>query len=399
MQPSRFVNGTEARRRFGALAEIYAASLTRADPLADAATEALHLFHGQWWPMTLQALEQGIGAVANAPPELRALLQSLPPAPTEEMWQSMEAGSAALARTGESAGIALQCAALMIDYWSPPFTKPLLLTGSLMRHTAHRMAQTGAWWIELHAPRGLRPDQDGYKTTLHVRMVHSFVRRMAGHSGVWDSAAWGKPINQGDLFFQVVGFTKLMLDSLERMGYRFTAAEKEGYYAFWRGVSSVLGIDAPLLPLVNEADCGRFWDLWMLTNPGPDGDGVALAAQTLETLAQLGTNGTMLRKLQLRFLQGATRWLLGPHIADGLGVPRSLLADLVPAFYRPAVQLSEWLSHLGGHRREYAVARAIHRLATNNAVAGVLPRGTEVVSPPERLEALARFQPVPRGVP
>ena len=86
MVPSRFVNEAEARRRFGGLADVYAASLMRGDPLADAAIEALHVFHGQWWPMTLQALEHGIDSVANAPPELRALLQSLSPVPSEDEW-------------------------------------------------------------------------------------------------------------------------------------------------------------------------------------------------------------------------------------------------------------------------------------------------------------------------
>jgi hypothetical protein len=395
MTPARFLNRAEAQLRFGALADSYAAALRQADPLADAAIEAMHVFHGRWWPMTLRALEQGIDSVEDAPAELRTLLASLPPPPSEQEWRWMEAGSAALARTGESAGLALQCAALMVDYWSPPFTKPLLLTGNLMQHTAHRMAQTGAWWIELHAPRGLRPDHDGYKTTLHVRMVHSFVRRMALHSGVWDGAAWGAPINQGDLFFQVVGFTKLMLDSLERMGYAFTADEKEGYYAFWRHVSALLGIEAGLLPLVNQADCGRFWDLWMLANPGPDADGIALAGQTLTALAELGTKSPARRGLQLAFLRGATRWLLGPEICDGLQVPRSLIGDLLPVFYRPAVRLSEGIVRLSGGNREHAVARAIHKLATGNALVGVLPKGTEVVSPPERLEALAKFKPLP----
>ena len=390
MTPTRYLNRAEASRRFGGLADLYALSLMRADPLADAAIEGLHVFHDRWWPMTLQALEQGIDAVTDAPPQLRELLRSLPPLPTGAEWGAMQLGSAAVARAGESAGLALQCAALMVDYWSPPFAKPLILTGRLMQHTAHRMAQTGAWWIELHAPGGARPDQDGYKTTLHVRLVHSFVRRMAHHSGVWKDEEWGAPINQGDLFFQVVGFTKLMLDSLERMGYRFADAEKDGYYAFWRFVAALLGVEAAWLPAINHADCGRFWDLWMLTNPGPDADGIELARQSLITLGMMGSKSRLMQQVQLRVMEGATRWLLGAEIGDRLKVQRSLIGDLLPRVYRPAVRLSELAARLSN--REHAVARAIHKLATGNAAVGVLPRGTEVVSPPERLEALAKFK-------
>jgi hypothetical protein len=158
----------------------------------------------------------------------------------------MDRGSAAIACTGGSAALVLQCASLMVDYWSSAAIKPLVLTGNIAQQTLHRLAETGAWWIELHRPGGLRADQAGYKTTVHVRLIHAFVRRMALGSGVWDSAAWGVPINQGDLFFQIVGFSKLMIDSLERMGHDFTAVEKEGYYAFWRHVAALLGVDGTM---------------------------------------------------------------------------------------------------------------------------------------------------------
>ena len=63
MSKSRILNGAEASRRHGVLAGTYAAAIMHADPLADAAVEALHPFHGRWWPMVLKALEQGIAAV------------------------------------------------------------------------------------------------------------------------------------------------------------------------------------------------------------------------------------------------------------------------------------------------------------------------------------------------
>ena len=77
MSKSRFLNGAEASRRHGVLAGIYAAALMHADPLADAAVEAPHPFHGRWWPMVLKALEEGIAAVPDAPSELAALIASL----------------------------------------------------------------------------------------------------------------------------------------------------------------------------------------------------------------------------------------------------------------------------------------------------------------------------------
>ena len=396
MSKSRFLNGAEASRRHGVLAGTYAASIMHADPLADAAVEALHPFHGRWWPMVLKALEEGIAAVPEAPKELAALIASLPAEPTPEEREKMERGSAAIARVGDSAGLVLQCASLVIDYWSPPAMKPLVMTGTLKQQTVHRLAQTGAWWIQLHTPGGMRPDQDGYKTTLHVRLIHAFVRRMIRGSGAWDREAWGEPINQGDLFFQVVGFSKLMIDSLQLMGYRFTDEEKEGYYLFWRHTAALLGVEKALLPSINETDCGRFWDLWMLTNPGPDEEGIALARTTLDALAGLGDPWPMTRRLQFSILCGTTRWLLGWNHSEALKVPRTVIGTIVPRVYKLAVLISEWIAQRSGRSRNDAVARSIRKMAMANAAVGVVPEGTQVVSAPDRLEALAKFKP---GVP
>ncbi len=396
MSQSRILNAAEASRRHGALAGTYAAAVMHADPLGDAAVEALHLFHGRWWPMVLKALEEGIEAVPDAPPELAALIASLPPEPKPEEWEKMVRGSAAVARAGDSAALVLQCASLMIDYWSPPAMKPLVMTGGLQLQTIHRLTQTNAWWIELHRPGGLQPKQDGYKTTVHVRLIHAFVRRMIRGSGAWDRAALGEPINQADLFFQVVGFSKLMIDSLQRMGYRFTAEEKEGYFLFWRHTAALLGVEKALLPSVNETDCGRYWDLWMLTNPGPDADGVALARTTIEAVAGVGNPSAAMRRFQLWLLRGATYWLLGREVGQKLQVPWTAAAFLLPMVYMPAVRISELLAKWRGVDRSQAAARAIRKLALGNAALGIVPEGTQVVSAPERLEALAKFKP---GVP
>ena len=170
-------------------------------------------------------------------------------------------------------------------------------------------------------------------------------------SGAWDRKAWGEPINQGDLFFQVVGFSKLMIDSLQRMGYWFTAEEKEGYYLFWRHTAALLGVEKALLPYVNEADCGRYWDLWMLTNPGPDDDGIALARTTLEAVAGVGNPSAPMRRFQLWLLRGATYWLLGREVGQKLKVPWTQAGHLLPLVYKPAVRISETLARLRGADR------------------------------------------------
>lgn len=365
MIKSRFLNGAEASRQYGVLAGTYAASLMWDDPLADAAAEALHASHGSWWPMVLKALDEGVDKVPGAPSELAALLASLPPEPIAEQWASMDAGVAAIARTGDSAGLVLQCASL-IDYCSPPAVKPLLLANKMTKQPMHRFAQTATWWMQVHRPGGMRRSGDGFKATLQVRLINAFVRRIARGSGAWDRAAWGEPINQGDLFFQVVSLTRVMIDGLERMGRGLSAAEKEGYYAFWRHTASVLGLHKTYLAMINPEECSRFWHLWLLTNPPPDAETIALAKQALDAFAGRGA-------FRHSFLRATTYRLLGWEAGQGLKLPWSQLYHLLPVFYL--------LSRVSGGDRDAKLQRAI----------ASLPAG----STPERLEALAKFKRAP----
>lgn len=370
MSRSRFLNGAEASRQYGVLAGTYAASLMWDDPLADAAAEALHPFPGDWWPMVVKALDEGVDKVPGAPPALAALIASLPPEPPAAGWAAMDAGAAAITRTGDSAGLVLQCASLMIDCWSPPAAKPLLLAGTMMERSVHRFAQTAAWWLEIHRPGGMRRSADGFKTTLQVRLIHAFVRRMARGSGAWDRQAWGEPINQGDLFFQVVCFTKAMIDGLGRMGRRLSAAEKDGYYAFWRHTAAVLGLHKTYLAMINHEECSRFWHLWLLTSPPPDAETIALAKRTVDTLAGGSALG-----FRHAFLRATTYRLFGWEAGQGLKLPWSQMYHLLPVLYL--------MSRASGGDRNARLQRAIAPLS-----AGSLP---------EWRQALARFEPAPRA--
>jgi hypothetical protein len=391
MIPSRYLRAQEASARFGTLAQIYAASLMRSDPVADALIDALHRASGRaWWPVVLSALNDGIEPPGTGRAELRAFIAAVPPEPSAQERQLIEQGSAAVARTGFRAGRALQCASLMVDYWSSAFSKPLEMTGELRQRTRQRLLRTGAWWIQVHKAGGLRRGRDGFNTTLHVRLIHASVRRMAFLSRAWDTAAWGTPINQGDLLFQVVGFTWLFLRSLARMGYRISDDEKAAYYAFWRYLAALMGLERELLALINEVECARVWELWLLTNPGPDAGSSELAHASLKALAEIIGSGALGRRIQFPILCGTTRWLLGKEICDDLKIPRTLWSHILPLTYRPALQLSELMSTLRNEDRPRAARRSIAQLASRNGAAGVHPSGTGVVAAPEAVEAPAR---------
>jgi hypothetical protein len=349
MTMSRFLNGAEASRQYGVLAGHYAASLLWADPLADAAAEALQPLGEAWWPTVLKALEAGAGGIPDAPQALAALIAALPPEPTAEEWTAIEAGRAAIARTGNSASLVVQCASLVIDGWSPPMA-------TSAQQAIRRLAETGDWWIKIHAPGGLRRGAEGYKAALRVRLANALRRRAVRETGTWDRRALGEPINQGDLFAQVSAFTAVLLDGLHRMGYRLTQAEKDGYYLFWRHAAAVLGLHKTWLGMIDTERCGSFWKMWLLVNPAPDAAAKAQASRMLDELARTGGGAAFLDRA---LLSGATHWLLGRDVAQALGVPNGPMTYLLPAIYPPTSYLSQ---RLGGSR-ERRLTRTVAALA------------------------------------
>lgn len=349
MTMSRFLNGAEASRQYGVLAGHYAASLMWTDPLADAVADALRPFGESWWPMVLKALDAGAGAMPDTPPALATLLAALPAEPTAGEWSAMDAGRAAIARSGNSASLVVQCASLVIDGWSLP-------AGTSSQPAIRRLAETGDWWLKLHAPGGLRRGAEGYKATLQVRLNNAFRRRAVRDTGTWDRRAWGEPINQSDLFVEVSAFTAVMLEGLHRMGYRLTQAEKDGYYAFWRHAAAVLGMHKTWLGMIDAERCGQFWKMWLLVNPPPDGGAKARTNRTLDELARTGGGAAFLDRA---LISGMTHWLLGRDVAQGLGMSKGPMTYLLPAIYPPTSFLSQ---RLGGSR-ERRLARTVAALA------------------------------------
>ncbi len=349
MTMSRFLNGAEASRQYGVLAGHYAASLMWTDPLADAAADALQSLGEHWWPTVLKALDAGAAAIPDAPPALTALIAALPPEPAADQWAAMEMGRAAIARTGNSASLVVQCTSLVIDGRSPP-------TATSSEQAGRRLAEIGDWWIKIHAPGGLRRGAEGFKATLRVRLSNAFRRRAVRDTGTWDRRSWGEPVNQDDLFVQVSAFTAVMLEGLHRMGHRLTQAEKDGYYAFWRHAAAVLGLHKTWLGMIDAERCGPFWKMWLLVNPQPDAEAKARANRTLDELARAGG---IVAFFDRALLSGMMHWLLGRDVAQGLGVPNGPMTYLLPAIYPPTSFLSQ---RLGGSR-ERRLARTVTALA------------------------------------
>jgi hypothetical protein len=332
--PTRYVNLDEARLRHGDRVDRFGAFLTQGDPLADAAVEALSpLPRPARDALVDRCLSLGVAHVPEAPPALVALFRSLEHVPVWVEFERVDRGGRAFLRSGILGGIVLGAYSLILGYCSPAGNKPLALSGRFAADGARRLAETSRFVQAISAPGGMRHGADGYRSMAKVRLMHAAVRRWLAGSDVWRAADWGSPINQVDMAGTVLLFSLMVLDGLDKLGYRSAPGEREDLLHLWRYGAYLLGVDAEL-HCTTEAEARRLWDLLTSTQGYPDDDSVALARALLEgpvRAARSPEAETRARRVR-RVGYAISRHLLGDDYAERLRYQRSPLAFAVKAF-------------------------------------------------------------------
>lgn len=178
--------------------------------------------------MLVQACDQGIEAVEDAPPELAAFIAAMEATPD---WVDMElvAEGARLDRnaTANLAPFAIR-GAFIATFLNKYSALPMALTGTLSNDTAaRRVNETATFFATTVLPGALERRGEGFKAAAMVRLMHSMVRFNALRSGRWDSAVYGVPIPQVDQM--PAGLIPIFLMAFKMVGQgrrEFTAAER-----------------------------------------------------------------------------------------------------------------------------------------------------------------------------
>ena len=288
----------------------------------------------------------------------------------------LELGSAACRRIGMFGNLVMRDMALMGGYQSSALNKPLIFTGALENGADRRLAETRKFWIDVTRPEALRPENLGFKTSTHVRIMHSLIRRGIMKKDGWSNDEWGVPINQADMIITNLSFSIVFLLGLRSLGFHFSKKEAEAVLHFWRYVGHLLGIDANLLP-VTEQQGRRLLYLATLTQPGCDDDSRTLAKALREQpLQQTQWRWVGLLKIQLH--SGFSRFFLDKKAADDLVLPNNVwriwpafiilpifcverLRLIIPGATKCAEKLGGWWQtsgvdkHLAGKQAEFKV--------------------------------------------
>lgn len=218
--------------------------------------DAIRMRAGQPGRVTMRqfrtALEQGVAAVPDAPKALRDFFAEVETVPDWVDPERIERGAAVFRRMGRNAGDVLLQLSLIGGYRFGGPTDLLVMTDGLTGPaTVRRLAETQKWGVSLQGRRALRPYAEGWRLTVHVRLMHALVN--AEYADRWDSDRWGLPINQTDLASTLGLFDGVPLLGCRLLGVRFTRQESDDYMHLWRYVGHLLGV-APDFLVEREHD-------------------------------------------------------------------------------------------------------------------------------------------------
>ncbi len=217
-----------------------------------------------------QALKQGIETLENPPPALKAFFEHIENAPPWLDRALLNEAPKIAQVSGMASFYVLRDMALMGGYvYFNSMNQTLAATGSLRKNVALRLGETGKWLAEVTKPHGLERFNDGFITTIQVRLVHSLVRRALQKRGDWDADAWGQPINQVDMMATYLAFGPVTAVGTRIFGVPVTRRDSRAMIHMWRYIGWLMGVDESWLA-TTEGDGFRKLYHAFLTHRLPD---------------------------------------------------------------------------------------------------------------------------------
>lgn len=243
----------------------------------DVAYRAVQGFHAadqhSGWRMFEQALEHGIDSLDEPAQSLVDVFAELDRVPDWVDFDQLHRGAVAFWRAGPLVPMILAYSVVGVGFTDYAASRPVLFSRRMTSRDliGRRLIESFRYIAAAYTPGFMRRDQDGFKHTARVRMIHANVRKTLSHSPDWDWADWGVPINNFDgMDTQGGKFGVEVVDSLRRSGVKLSARERADVFALTRYVGYVIGVPEAILH-VDEADARRKHDLHQLVeHPGDE---------------------------------------------------------------------------------------------------------------------------------
>ena len=344
------------------------------------------------WRLFEQALEHGIDRVDDPAPSLQALFDHVDHVPDWVDPDQLHRGAVAFWRAGPLVPMVLAYSVIGVGFTDYGASRPVLFSGRMTERdqVGQRLLESFRFIAKAYAPGGMARDQDGFKHTVRVRMIHATVRHVLSRSPDWDWADWGIPINDFDAMDTQAGkFGVEVVDSLARSGVRLTDRERADVFALTRYVGYVMGVPESMLH-VDEADARRKHDLHKLLEPGGGAGSKRIVRSIIDFSCEESLGGyDVLPPLLAKVMTPDRRKKLSyglllawqpPEITDQLGIEPDVWRFVLPAA-RPLIRVWDaWMRRTP----DRDAARAVKVLAEFEAAVAMAP-GERPLAEPDAL--------------
>lgn len=298
-------------------------ALMHGDPLADAVVDWMQsVGMREGWRLFQRALDEGLEAVPDDASALRALIAHCACWPEWVNPRTLARGAQVVHELGMTSHYVLRDVALMGGYQAAAINPPLILTGALDGGTERRIAETMKWVVAATAAGGLDRHAEGFKSTLHVRVLHAVIRQRLRRRSDWSEADMGLPINQTDMAATFLGFSVVQLFAARFMGVPITRRDAHAVMHLWKAIAWLIGTDEAWLTDDEQEGRKLLYQITLSQKP-PDETSRKLGRSLMDET--LGVPYPFPRRLRARFEQArhlsVTRFFVGREGMRNLGLP------------------------------------------------------------------------------
>lgn len=326
-----------------------------------------------------RALDNGIDAVPEAPPELVELFRHLDSPPEwydAELW---ERGRQLWNNTSMSARVAMGVQDAMGTFVGSEVSTATGITGRFVADLVRRNAETSRWFYQVTKPSSLQRYSAGFKETIRVRMMHSQVRLAI--MDTWnaeDYAQHGNPISTAMTMIAgtTFGLIPILID--DRYGRAATWDQIEAVTHYWSYICYVFGVAPEIIPQ-NATEALAVMNYGVATAGGPTKWTLTMVSAAVDSLDQMtGFRGAAARAA-VRPAMGVVAFFSGEPLVRALlrgttyeQVKLEPWRTLTGLFVRAEVALRRFGDTLPG--RERRRRRAARRGDTYERIAAAFAR-------------------------
>jgi hypothetical protein len=276
-----------------------------------------------------KALDEGVQAVPEAPPPLVRFFSVVEDIPDWVDADLVERGAGVVRRMGRTATDVLLQLSLIGGYRFGGPADLLVATGALSSGSTamRRLGETETWSRAVTGPGGLRRDGEGFRLTLHVRVMHALVNERFESNGRWDVGRWGLPVNLSDQAATLGLFNSTLLLGARALGWCVGAEDGRAVMHLWKYVGWLLGVPEDWL-FDTEREQNVFNYHVLLAQDGQTPAGGALAAALVGGERRLDRGRGRRARLRGAYaharLLSMLRYFLGREGMADLGLPAAV---------------------------------------------------------------------------